>query len=515
MKAHVLIFAVCSLIVSVSVGQPSKLTCKGIANKKLTVLTLSEQERVKIEEGEKISFISWRSSTDNDPIYGQSYSSEFVIEYNDDHYSMDMKEVKDVLFSDPENKKEFWDKFLIDNGVIQTLAENGIRYDLRGELDEEAIDYINLLDQNNLIYHDEYLEDYIQGLIFKIHPGGFNDKRPGNLNLLLINDSNPNAYSLPNGTIILTTGLLSIIDSEEELIGVLSHEIAHFVGDHHLNNILMAEKRAKRAEFWAGLATVAAGVADAYMAANNDYHVFGDLTYATAAISSNIAASMVERFGMQYSNMQEFQADEAAFDVMTFLNKKPEAYVTALTKIGNYYYRNGNYDALKHSHSHPSMESRLSQLEADASVFYDNDYQKLISFVNTHNAGIEYQKKHFTECEKLVDKNIDAGIATEDDFILKALVTRVLYNNDKSNNLALDYLLKAESLKIEPNAYIDKQKGITYLRLGQSNNARSSFEEYLNQLLDIYDDNSKAKTREEMKRLEKEISWTKRMIYKV
>jgi hypothetical protein len=58
--------------------------------------------------------------------------------------------------------------------------------------------------------------------------------------------------------------------------------------------------------------------------------------------------------------------------------------------------------------------------------YYKVEYQNTIFFVDTHNARIEYQRNHFAECEKLVEKNIDAGVAAEDDYILKALATRVI-----------------------------------------------------------------------------------------
>ncbi len=55
---------------------------------------------------------------------------------------------------------------------------------------------------------------------------------------------------MPNGTIMLSIGLLSIIDSEEELVSILAHEVAHFV-DHYVMNIIKQQEREKRAAFWA------------------------------------------------------------------------------------------------------------------------------------------------------------------------------------------------------------------------------------------------------------------------
>jgi predicted Zn-dependent protease len=488
-------------------AQFPEFTCKALTSDNLSIKSYETEKNVKLKENEKLKFVSWQSLE-------AGTETEYIIEYQKEKYSMNMKDLKNVEFSKPANNKEFWEVFTLKSDVILNLAKNGMRYDLRGELDEEAIDFLNLMTENNLVYKDEYIEDYIQNLIYKIHPGSVNDKRPGTLNLIIYKESNPNAFCLPNGCICLSTGLLSIIESEDELLGVLSHEIAHFIADHHINNIIEMEKRAKRAEFWAGVTTALAGVADAYIASNNEYYQFGTLTYSTAVISNEIAYSMLQRFGMEYNHTQEFSADEAAFEVMEFLNKKPEAYVSALNKIGNYLYRAGNYASLSQSHTHPSLDSRLSKLSADNTDFYSIEYQKNMSFINTNNAKIEFDKKHYSECDKLIDKNIKAGVATEDDYIIKAMITRVLYGDKEHNLLALEYLKKAESLEIEPNAYINKQKGITFLRLGQVADTQNSFKEYLNQLENILNSEKERKTANEVNYLNEEISWTKRMIFK-
>jgi hypothetical protein len=94
------------------------------------------------------------------------------------------------------------------------------------------------------------------------------------------------------------------------------------------------------------------------------------------------------------------------------------------------------------------------------------------------------------------------------------MITRVLYGDKEHNLLALEYLKKAESLEIEPNAYINKQKGITFLRLGQVADTQNSFKEYLNQLENILNSEKERKTANEVNYLNEEISWTKRMIFK-
>ncbi|GBF43633.1 zinc dependent protease [Leptospira ellinghausenii] len=50
----------------------------------------------------------------------------------------------------------------------------------------------------------------------------------------------PNAFALSNGKIYFFSGLLNDADSQEEVIGVLAHEIAHVEKRHHMRNLVKA-----------------------------------------------------------------------------------------------------------------------------------------------------------------------------------------------------------------------------------------------------------------------------------
>ncbi|MEO8037698.1 MAG: M48 family metalloprotease, partial [Betaproteobacteria bacterium] len=53
-----------------------------------------------------------------------------------------------------------------------------------------------------------------------------------------VNDSDyVNAFAAPGGYIIVTKGMMNLIQNEAELAGVLGHEIGHVVRKHHLNAI--------------------------------------------------------------------------------------------------------------------------------------------------------------------------------------------------------------------------------------------------------------------------------------
>jgi predicted Zn-dependent protease len=45
-------------------------------------------------------------------------------------------------------------------------------------------------------------------------------------------DPQPNAFALPNGSIYVTTGLMTLIDNESQLAAVLAHELTHVMRRH-------------------------------------------------------------------------------------------------------------------------------------------------------------------------------------------------------------------------------------------------------------------------------------------
>lgn len=59
-----------------------------------------------------------------------------------------------------------------------------------------------------------------------------------------VNEDEPNALSLPNGTIIVSKGLLKLLDTREELDFILAHEGMHYV-EGHVQEINDALKKAK------------------------------------------------------------------------------------------------------------------------------------------------------------------------------------------------------------------------------------------------------------------------------
>lgn len=72
-----------------------------------------------------------------------------------------------------------------------------------------------------------------------------------------VNDSeHVNAFAAPGGYIIVTRGMMNVVQNEAELAGVLGHEIGHVIRKHHLNAV---RKGAYMNLLGAGAAGAAAG----------------------------------------------------------------------------------------------------------------------------------------------------------------------------------------------------------------------------------------------------------------
>ncbi len=111
--------------------------------------------------------------------------------------------------------------------------------------------------QHGGLYPDQKLQSYIDMVGNKLVKSSMAKETPYKYEFHLLADPNTiNAFALPGGQIFITYALLSKLENEDQVAGVLGHEIGHVLGRHS------AERIAEH-EFWKTIATGASVGADA------------------------------------------------------------------------------------------------------------------------------------------------------------------------------------------------------------------------------------------------------------
>jgi beta-barrel assembly-enhancing protease len=154
----------------------------------------------------------------------------------------------------------------------------------------------------------------------------------------------PNAFALPGGYIFVTTGLLVLAESEQEIAGVLSHEIAHVVQRHVVQMI----ERSKAIN----LATLAAILVGALAGGG------GPSSQATGALAMGLAGASM----LKYTREMEADADQNSLRYVIKAGYDPKGLITFLTKIQKLTL-SVMPSVPVYLLTHPETESRISLLE--------------------------------------------------------------------------------------------------------------------------------------------------------
>ena len=420
-----------------------------------------------------MTFVRYCEETKIDD-YGDLKNYFYLIDDKGEQYNID-KSFESKFAVEIRNIQDFWNNRILTD-VIPHIKEDGYRYSMRQEIEEEALTYISKVKSYELDFNDPYLESYIYGLVCKIAPAYLIDGRPNNVNILIQQSPEVNAFTYPNGTIVLNTGLLAALHSEDELVAILAHEIAHFILDHSIVNIIEQKEREKRAAFWSSLLTGVTAMAEGVIASKNNYYTPGVASIGVATLSTVISSRIVERLGMEFNWDQEKEADQIALQILKLLKYDPNGLATALSRIGEEALNNHRSALYIHSDTHPSLIERIDLVGQPSSPAQQN-YEQTVSFAVTNAAIMKYQDKRFKQCLPLLTQNINNQVATAEDLLLKASCILYTQNAQSSNEEALELI--NQSKQISPNNInIYKNEIIAVTRLNQITKAIELLNEY-------------------------------------
>ena len=104
-----------------------------------------------------------------------------------------------------------------------------------GKVDLDFLDQVDLLDRrferDGLVLEDAATNEYLARIGNSLVPKGLTLEHV-QWKFRALRDSQPNAFALPNGSIYVTTGLMSLLDNESQLAAVIAHELTHVMRRH-------------------------------------------------------------------------------------------------------------------------------------------------------------------------------------------------------------------------------------------------------------------------------------------
>ena len=431
--------------------------------------------------------------------------SVYLIEVNKQRAYIPFDSATYFLDMLPFNVENFWQEEYSNYKMPKYYKKKGYRSSIRQGLMADADEYVSNI--TNLLYKDDYIQDYIQTIFNGIVPRQLDANRPERLTVFILQSPNPDAYMLPNGTLIISTGLLSTLDSVNELTAIIASEVAHYALDHHVMTVVHERARVRRAEIWG---TVLVGIATGVEVAlidNNENYIPGGLLITAGVTGELLTASAIDQLGMGYSNEQICDADDIAVKFLVRTGTDPAALNSALTKIRTYYTEAKDNYALSRIGGYGNIDQRINRLRTPIAIS-NRDFQKKMAGVNTVNSIIQLNSRNYQAAEKLARKNIDNKLASDEDYYILIKANMNHTNSPEDNRRNLELVQEGKSISPVPNLGLYKQEILLYLRLNQQEQAVEALSKYLTMISDFKQETTNS---DDTRWANEEIGWGNRL----
>ncbi|GBC64097.1 peptidase M48 Ste24p [Desulfonema ishimotonii] len=191
---------------------------------------------------------------------------------------------------------------------------------------------------------DPLITDYVNGVGHKLL--ATMPAQPFPYRFFVIRQDVFNAFAGPAGNIFVNSGLIEAMENEDELAGILAHEIIHVKARHISQKIERSSKM--------GLASLAGLVAGVFLG------VGGAGAAAQAVTVGSMAAT--QSASLAYSRQDEMQADELGIQYLTRAGYNGEGLLTVLRKIRDTQWY-GTDQVPSYLMTHPAVEDRIAYLD--------------------------------------------------------------------------------------------------------------------------------------------------------
>jgi beta-barrel assembly-enhancing protease len=219
------------------------------------------------------------------------------------------------------------------------------------EEEDLSAEILRIIYKKFQVVDDPYVTAYVNRVgqrVLSVLP-----EQPFRYRFYVINQDVYNAFATPAGHIFIYTGLLEAMEGEDELAGILGHEITHAYCRHISQKIELSKKLT-----WAQLAGMAAGV---LLGAAGGSGAAGS----ALALGSQAAGATTQ---LAFSRENEMQADQLGLKFLTEAGYGAEGLLRVLKKIrGKTFYSKEQIPT--YMLTHPAIEDRITYV---ASWIEDN-----------------------------------------------------------------------------------------------------------------------------------------------
>jgi len=169
----------------------------------------------------------------------------------------------------------------------------------------------------------------------------FSDRKDLVYSFNVVEDKEINAFALPGGFIYVHSALLKITD-DDELAGVIAHEIGHVEARHSV--------KAMQAALGYNLFRTI---------------LFSKEEYASAGQASDVLFNVMH---LKYSRADELQADKLSIKYAYLAGYDPESMISFLNKLKQEEARKGGGEGILLLRSHPYINQRIAQAKEEINL---------------------------------------------------------------------------------------------------------------------------------------------------
>jgi len=306
--------------------------------------------------------------------------------------------------------------------------------------------YAQLIQRMGGVYPDKELNNYVNRIgQWLIDGSQYSESK---FRFQVLNDSVPNVFSLPDGSVAITRGLLVKLQTDAQLAAVLGGEIGHIVSRHQLEGLRVQDLRFQQVNLLEELSV------------GSEY----------TPLVSSLAKVGADLINKQYSRDQELAADRIGVDLMVAAGYQATAAVAVQDSFLSQ--AAGDNDLRQLFKNHPFSEKRLNSILSYIGDQYpqgngrssETDFNVAVDSLRQLEGGYAlYDRGRQLEQQGLVAEAIESYhgallLAPDEPLILASLGLSYLRNEDTVP--ARRYLLKSVNLQGD---YAQSRLGLGYV----------------------------------------------------